>query len=92
MPRMSRSIPLIPPQTGDAAITYEKIGTVDPKTGVVTLGEDGTVLEDAQYIVFYGEDGGVVGVSKLPAFTLKITADEGKIVGTPTKTSRFLTV
>ena len=65
-------------ETGDAAITYEKIGTVDPKTGVVTLGEDGTVLEDAQYIVFYGEDGGVVGVSKLPAFTLKVTPDAQK--------------
>lgn len=65
-------------ETGDAAITYEKIGTVVPATGVVTLGEDGSVLEAAQYIVFYGEDGSVVGVSKLPAFTLKVTPDAQK--------------
>ena len=65
-------------ETGDAAITYEKIGTVEPATGIVTLGEDGSVLEAAQYIVFYGEDGSVVGVSKLPAFTLKVTPDAQK--------------
>ena len=65
-------------ETGDAAITYEKIGTVVPATGAVTLGEDGSVLEAAQYIVFYGEDGSVVGVSKLPAFTLKVTPDAQK--------------
>ena len=63
--------------TEEGAITYEKIGTVIPKTGAVTLGEEAE-LEAAQYIVFYNEKNEVVGASKLPAFTLKITADANK--------------
>ena len=61
----------------EGAITYENIGTVDSKTGVVTLGEEGE-LEAAQYIVFYNDNNEVVGANKLPAFNLKVTPDAQK--------------